>query len=71
VNRDYPHIPKSFDTITPISADTEHFGGMLVRSGHQGHRSRAHQAGQHPIRRTVGEEITAAESERIWVATRE
>ena len=21
---DYPHIPKSFDTITPISADTEH-----------------------------------------------
>jgi hypothetical protein len=24
VTTDYPHIPKSFDTITPISADTEH-----------------------------------------------
>jgi hypothetical protein len=23
---DYPHIPKSFDTITPISADIERFG---------------------------------------------
>lgn len=21
---DYPHIPKSIDTITPISADSEH-----------------------------------------------
>ena len=24
MTRDYPHIPKSFDTITPISADIEH-----------------------------------------------
>ena len=27
VNRDYPHIPKSFDTITPISADLVHWTG--------------------------------------------
>ena len=24
MTRDYPHIPKSFDTITPISADLVH-----------------------------------------------
>ena len=30
---DYPHIPKSFDTITPISADTEHSTRCALSSG--------------------------------------